>query len=395
MTDETPETHGRRVTRAPREHLLGRRGTAGDTLVLVFGGVHGNEQAGVAAMQRVLAQLEDDGVEVSGEVCFFAGNLQALSLGQRYVEDDLNRIWFDDAIEGARAAASAAELTAERRELRELLDALEAELERAGERQVVFFDLHSTSAPGAPFVVMGDTLENRRIALGLDAPVLLGIEENVEGTMLSWFGEQGYAAVGFEGGRHGDPETALNHEAAIWLALESLSMLDGKAAEHVVEGRKRLARASRGLPRFVAVTHRHAVAREDEFRMREGYVNFDTVTKGEHLADDRTGRVLAPFGGRILLPLYQGQGSDGFFLGRRVRGLWLGLSALLRRLRLERALPLLPGVRRDPDVPDGLLVDRRIARLHALDVFHLLGYWKRGEEGTTLRVTRRREGRRR
>lgn len=391
--DDRGRTSRRRTTRVPREHLLGRVGTGEGPLVIAFGGIHGNEQAGVAALQRVLAQIEDEGLRITGEFAAYAGNLQALALGQRYLEDDLNRIWTPEVIGDVLRAGSASELTAERRELRELLDALELEVETAGDREVIFLDLHSTSAPGAPFVVMGDTLQNRRYAFPLRAPVLLGLEENVDGTLLSWFGERGHVAIGFEGGRHEDPETAAHHEAALWVLLEETGLLRGQLPTLIAKSHKLLARAARGLPRFVAVTHRHHVESEAEFRMEPGYVNFDTVKRGERLAADRDGAVEAPFSGRILLPLYQGQGQDGFFLGRRVRGLWLHLSALLRRLRLERLLPLLPGVCRDPEVEGGVLVNRRVTIWHALDVFHLLGYWKRGEDGPVLRLSRRRERR--
>ena len=67
------------------------------------------------------------------------------------------------------------------------------------------------------------------------------------------------------------------------------------------------------------------------------------------------------------------------------------VSRLLRNLHLHVLLPLLPGVRRDPDRPDSLRVDPRIARLLPVEVFHLFGYRKRRPEGAVLRFTRRRE----
>jgi hypothetical protein len=36
------------------------------------------------------------------------------------------------------------------------------------------------------------------------------------------------------------------------------------------------------------------------------------------LAHDRNGEIRAPFDGLVLLPLYQSEGSDGFFYGRSV-----------------------------------------------------------------------------
>jgi succinylglutamate desuccinylase len=52
--------------------------------------------------------------------------------------------------------------------------------------------------------------------------------------------------------------------------------------------------------------------------MRPGYVNFQPIQQGEHLANDTTGPVLAPEDGLILMPLYQPQGSDGFFVVQEI-----------------------------------------------------------------------------
>jgi succinylglutamate desuccinylase len=52
--------------------------------------------------------------------------------------------------------------------------------------------------------------------------------------------------------------------------------------------------------------------------MRPGYANFQPIRRGEHLADDASGPVLAPEDGLILMPLYQSLGTDGFFLVQEV-----------------------------------------------------------------------------
>ena len=74
---------------------------------------------------------------------------------------------------------------------------------------------------------------------------------------------------------------------------------------------------------------------------------------------------------------------------RAVRPVWLGLAAWLRRLRLERLLPVLPGVRRHPDLAATLTIDLRIARWYGLEVFHLLGFRKKRSQAGKLIVSRR------
>ena len=52
--------------------------------------------------------------------------------------------------------------------------------------EVFVLDLHTTSASGLPFATVGDTLRNRHFAQSLPVTILLGIEEQLEGTMLEY-----------------------------------------------------------------------------------------------------------------------------------------------------------------------------------------------------------------
>jgi len=113
------------------------------------------------------------------------------------------------------------------------------------------------------------------------------------------------------------------------------------------------------------------------------------VRAGETLASDRQGKIAAPVDGRILLPLYQQQGDDGFFLAAPVKPFWLKLSAFLRRIHADMLIPLLPGVRRAPNRPGTLLVKPTIARWLSADIFHLFGYRRREAEDGMLVFTRR------
>ena len=107
-----------------------------------------------------------------------------------------------------------------------------------------------------------------------------------------------------------------HHVAAIWLSLIACGALrpedvPDRAAHHDV-----LRDVGRGLPGVVEMRYRHHVEPEDAFRMREGFTNFDSVDRGEVLAFDSGGEIRSEEAGFVLLPLYQGQGQDGFFIGR-------------------------------------------------------------------------------
>ena len=71
---------------------------------------------------------------------------------------------------------------------------------------------------------------------------------------------------------------------------------------------------SKDLPKIAELVKVHSIGPLDEFRMRPGYRNFQPVRRGEQLAEDRHGTIQAPEDALILMPLYQAQGSDGFFL---------------------------------------------------------------------------------
>jgi succinylglutamate desuccinylase len=178
-------------------------------------------------------------------------------------------------------------------------------------------------------------------------------------------------------------------EAAVWIALAASGVLPAGSRPEVEAGRALLGAGSAGLPRVVEVRHRHAIAAADGFRMDPGFRSFQPVGAGQVVARDRRGPVAVAEAGRLLMPLYQPLGDDGYFLIREVRPFWLALSARLRRLRLARVLHWLPGVRRHPELPETFVVDRRVARWFALEIFHLLGFRRHGPAGAKMVVSRR------
>lgn len=374
--------------------------SAGGSLLLVVGGMHGNEPAGVLAARRVLAELVRRDEPLDGRFVALVGNARALRDGQRFEARDLNRIWSEEEVARVRAA-DPAELHDESREQRELLDEIESHLEE-GWDAVTVLDLHSTSADGSPFLIMGDTLQNRRVAFAIPVPVILGLEELVEGTLLSYFSERGHTAICLEGGQNDLPSTVDHHEAAIWLALVASGLLGAERVPRFEKLHALLAEAAGNLPRVVELRHRQPVSDDAWFHMVPGYANFHHVRRGEVLArigTEESGvpvpdappprEVRTPVDGLLLMPRYQGQGDDAFFIGSEVRRVWLSVSAGLRRLRLEWLLPFLPGIRRKPGHRRRLCANDRIARWYVLEILHLFGYRRSSREGAQLEFVRR------
>jgi hypothetical protein len=128
---------------------------------------------------------------------------------------------------------------------------------------------------------------------------------------------------------------------------------------------------------------------EDDFVMEPGFRNFHKIRKGELLAEDKDGEIRSQIKGRVLMPLYQRQGNDGFFVVRGFSPVWLWISTLLRSVKAGRAVHLLPGVQHDPKNPDILIVERKVARWYAMEIFHLLGFRRHRIVGDKLIVSRR------
>jgi succinylglutamate desuccinylase len=356
-------------------------------MVVAVGSIHGNEPAGAAALARVVERCEREQLLLRGDLLALVGNLPALEAGVRFLDEDLNRRWSGERIE--RVSRGELVESAEDEERKKLFDAM---VRGFGEARgpVVLLDLHSTSGEGKPFALFADTLRSRSFARRFPLPLVLGLEEQLEGTLVDYVGLLGHVAVGFEGGQHQDPGTAENLAAAVWIALGALQMVEPRRAE-VAGGKLRLARETKGVPGILEVVHRHAISSADGFRMRPGHRSFEPVAEGQAIADDAFGEVAVPLDGFLLMPLYQKQGDDGFFVASRVRPVWLALSAALRYFRAGRIAHWLPGVSRTKGEARAraLEVDLRIARWYSLEILHLLGYRKRSRDVDRLIVERR------
>ena len=359
----------------------------GPTLIAVAA-IHGNEQAGIHAARRVIARLSKHDVAFRGELFCIAGNVGAIREGRRYHTRDLNRVWNEAQVRSLEErVAKERELDAEDREQLAILSAIRAAIARA-KGPVFLVDLHTTSASGIPFVLFGDTLPQRAFVSGLPLPVVMGLEEQVDGVLSSYWTRHGCVTFGVEGGQHDDPGSIDNLEAVLLLAAQTAGLFpegsvpDTRAAHDLLERRRG------DLPRVMEVVSRHAIAEGDAFTMEPGFKNLDHARAEQLLARDRKGEIRAPRDGLVLLPLYQKQGDDGFFWGRAVSAARLRASEALRHLRLDRFLDLLPGVARDKAHPSRFLVDRTIAKLYPLQVFHLLGYRRIRSEANLLTVER-------
>jgi succinylglutamate desuccinylase len=362
--------HGQHLDRILGAH----NGTMPGPTVVVSGAIHGNEPAGARAVQLVIGQLSDGAIPFRGKLVGVCGNRAALASGQRFVERDLNRLWSSEAVDRLRARDPRQDCV-EDREQRELL-ALFDTLTKETTGRMVFLDLH--------------TLRNLRIALALPLPLILGLDEAIDGSMLGYLTDRGHVGIAVEGGQHEDPTSVTHHATAIWLVLLASGLVQAPHVPDLEHQRAQLGSASGRQPRIVEIRHRQPA--DETFVMEPGFVSFQPIAADQVVARDRNGPVSAPASGLMLMPRYQGQGDDGYFLVSEVRGFWLRLSMLIRRLRLDRLIPLIPGVRLQSEQPDQLLI--RSGRPMGLigDLLRLCGYRRWRPKGDEVSVSRRLPG---
>lgn len=388
MSGLAVSTDLKRETSAELTRYIGRFGRKdGGPRLICLAGLHGNEWAGVHALQRIFSHLQQHNPDFQGEIVGLCGHLPALISRQRFFETDLNRVWIPERLAALRAGVVNSVEDAEQLDLLHALDKL---LDHNG-RPVYFMDLHTMSAPGQPFVLTGDTLRNRHFAQSLGVPTILGLEEQLPGTITEYLNDRGAITVGFESGQHDDPQSIDLHEAAIWMAVRSAGLWAG-AGENGPCARSavRLRAAAAGCPSVFEVRYRHEVHPGDGFRMEPGFANFSHVEAGQVVASDVRGPIVAFETGCLLLPLYQEKGDDGFFLGRPIKPFWLKVSEWMRKCRLDVTVPLLPGVRRAPFREGTLIVDPSLARWFVIEIFHLLGFRRRRDEDGMMVFSRRR-----
>ena len=295
-------------------------------LLIVLGAMHGNEPAGVKALDLMFKMLEVEPItnpdfKFRGKLVGLIGNVRAKKQNVRFINKDLNRQWTPENVAYAQRTA-AEKLDAEQLEIKELLEVIHHEIETYQPEKMVILDLHTTTAKGGIFCIPQDNPESIRIALELHAPVVKGLLKGIKGTTLHYFTNENFepetVAVTFESGQHQE-QLSVNRAVA---ALTNCMRTVGCVEQSHVENRHDsiLIEYSKGLPKMTELITIHQIKPGDNFVMTPDYKNFQPVKKGEVLAVDKNGAIQASEDGLVLMPLYQAQGDDGFFLIKTLEG---------------------------------------------------------------------------
>ena len=358
----------------------------GPTLIF-FGGIHGNETSGVFALHKVFEELNKNKNHLKGSLFAISGNLWALEKGKRFHKQDLNRIWTSERMRmlenGYNKADENEDIIQQKDIYKTICDIIEIET-----GPFYFFDLHTTSGKTIPFLTVNDSLLNRKFTTQYPIPMILGIEEYLNGPMLSFINELGYVSFGFEAGQHDDPIAIENAMSFIYLSLVFTNVISKNKIDFNYYYQY-LYKYSLRLKKYYEIFYRYEIGLDEKFIMMPGFENFQEVKKGQNLATSNGNPIFSNCKMLIFMPQYQTQGNDGYFSIRSISPFFLMLSTILRKIRMDRILPLMPGVKWDSNKKEALIINLKIARFLAKPFLHLLGYRSKQIDSNNLLIKNR------
>jgi len=292
--------------------VLGRygQGEKGPGLIITAG-VHGNEPSGIIAFNKVLQKLRQKELALKGEITGLAGNMAALSKNVRLIDKDLNRVCFLENEEKLKAGVDLG--YQESREFLALMQEFES-AQHSGITELYFLELHTTSSSSQPYISVNRDSGSYAFAKKFPLYIVKGIEDYIPGHVDYYLNHKGHKGCTIEAGQHDAATSIANHEAAIWLALVFLGCMEQDDVPDFAACYEQLKSYSTGSSASFEVIYRYEIGDGEYFKMNSGYVNFQTISKGEILARSDGRNIVSEWDGRIFMPLYQTEGKDGFFV---------------------------------------------------------------------------------
>ena len=122
--------------------------------------------------------------------------------------------------------------------------------------------------------------------------------------------------VTFESGQHNEQLSVNRAIAGITNCMRTIGSVSPDHVENQHD--KLLIEHSKNLPKVSRLISKHNICEGDHFKMLPNFKNFQHIKVGEILAKDINGDITASDDSLILMPLYQKQGEDGFFLVQKL-----------------------------------------------------------------------------
>jgi len=272
------------------QHVHERIGAAPGPEILVTALVHGNEYSGAIA----LAELLSTGwAPARGRVTLVFCNVAAFERfdaarpdASRFIDEDFNRVWAGDVLDGSRRSAELDRA----RQLRPFVD-----------RATHLLDLHSMHEPCAPLLVTGTLARNIAFAQGLRTSGQVIVDSgHADGVRMRDYGEfanpQGERiALLLEAGQHWDPRAVSAARDTLMRFLIHAGALTRSQAP------MGWLLPDKPVPTPVMVTDR-VVATSMDFRFSDSYTGGEIIPKaGTVIAIDAGRKVTTPYDNCVLV----------------------------------------------------------------------------------------------
>jgi predicted deacylase len=267
--------------------------------VMVQALTHGNEICGAIALDALLAQQAQWQAQ-RGRLTLAFGNIAAFARWNpadpdrsRYVDEDFNRVWSDDALRGARDSIELRRA----RQLRPFVDAAD-----------LLLDIHSMHEPCKPLMVCGASgrggEKGAALSRRLQVPEVLLIDTgHPSGQRMIERGpfadpQHTRTAVLIECGQHWERAAADVAQDTLLRFLAHSGVLD---EAFITAQLKLLGRALPAQQRLVRVTEA-VVARSLDFRFAREFRSLEVLARaGELIATDGAHEFRAPYNDTVLV----------------------------------------------------------------------------------------------
>ncbi len=296
------------VSRIIGKYTSGKEGP----LLLISGGIHGNEPSGVIALQKVFKELEKTKPNINGTLLGISGNQKALNKDQRYIDEDLNRVWTKEKMQKEKAN------THEEKEREEILQLLKNYPAKDFTKRY-FMDCHTTSSDSLPYLSVQDVNDNDAWSRNFPTYIVRGFSDIITGDFDHYLSRSGFTGFVFEAGEHESKTSIENQEGMIWLCLKEACQLDLSQISCYPECVENFKEKNAPKQKVFDIAYRHGIVEEDDFKMEPGFQNFQEIEKGQLLAIQNGEEIRSKWNARIFMPLYQAQGNDGFFVIKEVK----------------------------------------------------------------------------
>ncbi len=284
--------------------------------VMVNAITHGNEICGAITVDRLLGMAAEGMRPARGKLTLSFANIRAFENwnpdnphANRFVDEDFNRVWAPDTLDGPRQSV---ELT-RARAMRPVVETVD-----------LLYDIHSMHNPHGPVMICGPLQKGIDLARAVGVPEFIVSDKgHANGTRMRDFGGFGDPdspknALLVECGQHWESAAAEVSWQSTWRFLRESGVMDAALCDVEIDAATR-----QPTQKVVKVTDA-IIANSSDFKFTDGLNGLSVVSRaGDLIATDGGVPVTAPYDQCVLIMptlIHVKQGLTAVRLGRIENG---------------------------------------------------------------------------